>query len=148
EPLAVDAATVSRGDGVIDGRRSGRAGDRGFAAACPGPMAIALRPSGSECRCACLPNEYSSDYRQRAAVWDDSGAASVAEQAVAGDEKRTSRFNAAAPIYSAGPVAWRANCDLHVARDGLADRRPRHGAHVARSTGLPAARRDAGRRGP
>ena len=96
------------------------------------------RPSGSQRGCACLPGSSVLDLGKRAAVWDDSGAAGVAEQSVTGDEKRISRFNAAAPIYSAGPVARRANCDLHVARDGLAGRRPRHGSHVARSAGFSA----------
>ena len=136
--MAVGAATVNRGDGVVDARRNGRPGDRGSAAACPEPVAIAVRPSGSQRGCACLPGSSVLDLGKRAAVWDDSGAAGVAEQSVTGDEKRTSRFNAAAPIYSAGPVARRTNCDLHVARDGLAGRRPRHGSHVARSAGFSA----------
>ena len=84
------------------------------------------------------------DLGKRVAVWDDSGAASVAEQSVAGDEERTGGFNAAAPVYVAGPVARRTNCDLHVARDGLAGRRPRHGSHVARSAGFSTAGSNAG----
>ena len=130
---------LNRGDGVVDARRSGGPGDRGSAAACPEPVAIALRPSGSQRGCACLPGSSDLDLGKRAAVRDDSGAAGVAEQSVTGDEERISGFNAAAPVYSAGPVVRRTNCDLHVARDGLAGRRPRHGSHVARSAGLPAA---------
>ena len=106
--------------------------------------AIAVRPSGSQRGCACLPGSSVPDLGKRAAVWDDSGAAGVAEQSVTGDEERTGGFNAAAPIYSAGPVARRTNCDLHVARDGLAGRRPRHGSHVARSAGFSAGGSNAG----
>ena len=140
EPVAVGAATVNRGDGVVGARRSRGPGDRGFAAACPEPVAIALWPSGSQRGCACVPGSSHPDLGKRAAVRVDSGAAGVAKQSVTGDEERIIGFNAAAPVCSAGPVARRTNCDLHVARDGLACRRPRHGSHVARSAGLPAAR--------
>ena len=43
--MAAGAATDDRGDGVVDARRSGRAGDRGSAAACPEPVAIAATAS-------------------------------------------------------------------------------------------------------
>jgi predicted permease len=72
----------------------------------------------------------------------------MAEQSLAGDEERAGGFNAAAPVCLAGPVAGRTNCNLHAADNGLARRRARHVAHAARSTGLPTARRDAGRDGP
>ncbi len=56
--------------------------------------------------------------------------------------------NAPAPVCPAGPVVGRTNCHLHAAGNGLAGGGARHGAHAARSAGLPAAGRDAGRHGP
>ena len=108
---------------------------------------FALRSSGSQRGCACLSGSSELDLIKRPAVWDDSGAAGLAEQSVAGDEERTSRFDAAAPVCVAGPVAGRTNCNLHAAGNGLACCRARNGALASHSTGFPTTRRDVGRHG-
>src|SRR3981081_2993898 len=84
EPAAAGEATADRGDGgIADGRRSGAA-ERGAAAGCAEPVASVLwRPSGSKCGCACVHSRPDIDTGKRVAVWDSSGAASVAEQSVA-----------------------------------------------------------------
>ena len=147
EPVASNAATVNRGDGVVDTRRGGGAGDRGSATGCAEPMAFPW-PSGSQRGCACLLGSSDLDSVKRVAVWDDSGAARVAEQSVAGNEERTGGFNAPAPFSPAGSVVRRTNCNLHTAGNGLPRRGARHGAHAAHSTRLPATARNAGRDGP
>ena len=86
--------------------------------------------------------------RKRAALRDDPGAAGMAEQSVAGDEERTGGFNAATPAVLAGSLVRRTNCHLHAPGHRLVRRGARHGAHAARSAGLPAAGRDGGRDGP
>ncbi len=81
-------------------------------------------------------------------LWDDSGAAGVAAQSVARDEERTGGCSPPAPFCPARPAAGRTNRHLHAASHGLPGRGARHGAHAARSAGLPATGRDAGRDGP
>jgi predicted permease len=73
---------------------------------------------------------------ERAALRDDSGAAGLAEQSVAGDEGRSGRAHAPAPVRPAGPLVGRTDCRLHAAGHGFARRGTRHGAHAARSAGL------------
>ena len=75
---------------------------RGPAAGCAEPVAYrSFGASGSQRGCACLPGRSGIDPGKRAAVWDGSGAAGVAEQSVADDEERTGGFNAPAPFCSA-----------------------------------------------
>ena len=95
--------------------------------------------------CARVPGRPGIHAGKRAVVWDGSGAAGVAEQSVADDEGRTGGCHAPAPVCPARPVVGRTNRHLHAAGNGLAGGGARHGARAARSAGLPAAGRDAGR---